>query len=149
MVEVWRQNGGGTESEPVSAAAPLASVADDHGRASRRDRGVDQVAVDGRECLVQQNGGVGPSGGQPGPQLLGRQALDELGRDGGRGGPLGDRAEPRRSRSGQAEQDVPLGAAHGTLVPAGAGGEKVAGCVGNPVERTSVIDPACAAWTTR
>ena len=118
-------------------APPVRHDDDGGGRSPGR---VDHIAVEGRGGRIDQQGGVAATRRQAGPDLVGREALDELGRDGGGVGPSGDVGKPGGPRRGQAQQDETL-AAHD---PAGAGPGPV------PSEcsaATRVRVPLCSAAT--
>src|SRR5437870_4536719 len=84
-----------------------------------------------------------------GPHLLGREALDEFGRDGGGVRPRRYRREPSCARRGQAQEDEALTRRHGAaLRPVFVTPDDTVESP-KPLARTSVMVPTWAAWTTR
>ena len=102
-VERRRQDGVDAQSRPVALGAGFG-----HGErgAAGGVGGVDQVPVEADGPGVDEQGGVGPGGGQPGADLLGAHAADEVGGHRTRSGPATQLREPGGAGVGQAEQRI-------------------------------------------
>ena len=106
-IEREGQHGRGTQGLPIDG--PGAVVDHQSGGPGRFQAG-QQVTIDGGEPAVEQGRREGPTAGQAGPQLPGREALHELDRQRADRGPARHLDEPRRPDVGQAGDDVAVGA---------------------------------------
>ena len=114
--ESVRDDGGNTEFVPVPRP-----ITGDENRGAGAAAGVDQVPVQRGQVGPDQEGGVGPPGPQAGPDLVSRDTLDEVDRDGSGGRPAGHLGEPPRPGTGESQHDPALPGRHrdhGVPVPA-------------------------------